>query len=73
MVIEINGMRAFFPYTRKMAQYGRFKAMMLKGTFGDNAPENQERYKLLDLNVHSFEGLLLEPSKLESLLGRVYG
>jgi hypothetical protein len=69
LVMEVNGVRAFYPYTRKVFNYSRFKGSMLRGSRIPGVPEHP-RYNVFNLNVHTIEGLLHEPGKLDSFMER---
>jgi len=59
LVIEINGVRAFYPYTRKETQYHLLKNKLLRGSNKKGVLKHNS-YHVFNLNTHVLEGLTLE-------------
>jgi len=67
LIIEINGVQHFYPYTRKPHQFTQFKNKVLRGNQKQQT-SNISTYNLINLNTHLLEGLSKTPENLESLL-----
>jgi len=67
LIIEINGVQHFYPYTRKPTQYTQFKTKLLRGN-QKTCSEAKGTYNLLNLNTHILEGLKRSPDNLKVFL-----
>jgi very-short-patch-repair endonuclease len=67
LLIEINGVQHFYPYTRKPHQFTTFKNKVLRGNQKQHS-SNNSTYNLLNLNTHLLEGLSKTPENLVSFL-----
>jgi very-short-patch-repair endonuclease len=70
LVLEINGVNHFYPYTRKPIQYTQFKTKLLRGN-QKHCSEAQGTYNVVNLNTHMLEGLKRTPENLRILLEKI--
>lgn len=67
LIIEINGVRAMYPYTRKESQSNRFKSSFLRGSSLLNARKHK-KHNLFNLNVHTLAGMSSDNEKLVAFI-----
>lgn len=59
LVIEVNSMLHYVPYTEKEENRTRFKSNLCRGSLQPNLPEHKH-YKIINMSVTKLEGLILD-------------